>query len=66
MLFKFTIKDFELDRVCNNLSPRTIQSYLATLYEFHEYSLQKEVVNASDVTASLVKSFDSLQRGEEA
>jgi integrase/recombinase XerD len=56
MLLKFSIKDFIEDREFNNLSPKTISSYNATLQEFQNYVSEK-VVDVADVTPSHIKSY---------
>jgi len=57
LLLKFAIKDFKEDREFKNLSPKTIDGYIRTLNEFHNFCVENEIVNAEDVTASVVKSY---------
>lgn len=54
MLLKFAIKDFQDDREFKNLSPVTIDGYLRTLKEFHAFCVEREIVNAEDVTSQVV------------
>lgn len=57
MLLKFAIKDFLDDREFKNLSKQTISGYRFTLEEFHDYCIQNEIVDVSDVTSSNIKSY---------
>lgn len=57
MLLKFAIKDFMEDREFQNLSKQTIKTYQIILGEFHQYCVEKEVLNVEDVTNNTVKSY---------
>ena len=57
MLLKFALKDFYEDRKFKNVSPKTMATYKGTLDEFQTYCSQNEVVNAEDVTPSVIKSY---------
>lgn len=57
MLLKFALKEFKDDREYRNISPRTLDNYMAILNEFHNYCIEQEIVNLEDVTQSLVKSY---------
>lgn len=57
MLLKFAIKDFIEDREFKNLSKVTIDGYHRTIQEFHDFCVQREVVDCSDITASTIKSY---------
>lgn len=57
LLLKFAVKDFRDDREFKNLSPVTIDGYLRTLNEFHAFCVGQEIVNAEDVTPSVIKSY---------
>ncbi|MBO8162068.1 MAG: tyrosine-type recombinase/integrase [Thermosipho sp. (in: Bacteria)] len=57
MLLKFAIREFQSDREFKNLSPVTIEGYLRVLNEFHEFCINQEIVDVSDVTPSIIKSY---------
>ncbi|MEW9674145.1 tyrosine-type recombinase/integrase [Ammoniphilus sp. 3BR4] len=57
MLLKFAVKDFLDDREFKNVSPQTIANYRNTLNDFHNYCVEKEIVDTSDITASIIKSY---------
>ncbi|HEY2493947.1 MAG TPA: site-specific integrase [Paenibacillus sp.] len=57
MLLKFSLNEFKADREYRNISPRTMESYLNTLNEFHGYCVEQSIVNLEDCTASLVKGY---------
>lgn len=57
MLLKFAIQEFKDDREYKNLSSKTINAYLLTLREFQEFTAKQEVLNAEEVTQSIIKSY---------
>lgn len=57
MLFKFAVKDFIEDREFKNLSPVTIENYQRTLNEFHDFCVDREIVDVTDVTPATIKSY---------
>jgi integrase/recombinase XerD len=42
---KFAIKDFIEDRELKTVSPVTLTGYRRTLDEFHQYCIEKEIIN---------------------
>jgi integrase/recombinase XerD len=57
MLLKFAIQDFKEDREYLNLSKQTIKTYQIMLGEFHQFCVEKEIINVEDVTNNAVKSY---------
>jgi len=57
LLLKFAIKEFLDDRDFNNLSKATIGGYSLILEKFHDYCIEKETVEVSDITPSLIKQY---------
>ena len=60
LLLKFAIKDFRDDREFKNLSPKTVESYFATLYEFQAYCGEQKIIDVSDITPNTIKNFLQL------
>lgn len=57
MLLKFAMKDFKEEKEFCNLSPRTIQSYMATLHEFQAFCSERELIDTRDIREATVKSY---------
>jgi len=57
LLLKFAIEDFKSDREYRNLSIRTIESYMLTLFEFQSFCAEHEFLNVHDIKQSTVKSY---------
>lgn len=57
MILKFAIQDFIDDRTWKNLSPKTIDGYLRTLKEFHDFCVQREIIDVSDIKPAIIKSY---------
>ncbi|WP_017152741.1 tyrosine-type recombinase/integrase [Bacillus bingmayongensis] len=57
MLLKFAMKDFKVEKEFANLSPRTIQSYMATLHEFQVFCSERELIDTRDIREVTVKSY---------
>jgi integrase/recombinase XerD len=57
LLLKFALQEFKSDREYRNISSKTLDTYMLTLNEFHDYAVQREIVNLEDCTQSLVKSY---------
>lgn len=57
MLLKFAITDFIEDRELKNLSQETIKNYSICLKEFHNYCIEKNIVNIEEVTTLLIKHY---------
>jgi len=54
MLLKFAIQDFIEDRKFRNLREETLEGYLKTLDQFHEYCVGRDVVRTEDITPNYV------------
>ena len=59
MLIKFAVKDFLADRKLKNVAPHTLSGYERTLNEFHQFCIESEIIDTSNVTHPLVKSYFS-------
>ncbi|UMZ73103.1 tyrosine-type recombinase/integrase [Natranaerofaba carboxydovora] len=57
MLLKFAIQDFIEDREFKNLTKKTITGYNATLQEFQSFVSEQDIVDATDITTSHIKSY---------
>ncbi|MCU5726661.1 phage integrase N-terminal SAM-like domain-containing protein [Bacillus toyonensis] len=57
LLLKFAIQDFKDDREFENLSSRTIGSYLLTLNEFQGFCSERKLIDVNDITPYAVKSY---------
>lgn len=57
MLLKFAMKDFKEVKEFCNLSPRTIQAYMATLHEFQVFCSERELIDTRDIREATVKSY---------
>jgi integrase/recombinase XerD len=57
LLFKFALQEFKSDREYRNISSRTLESYMEVLGKFHDFLVQKSIVNLEDCTQSIVKSY---------
>lgn len=57
MLFKFAMKDFKDEKEFCNLSPRTIEAYMATLGEFQEFCTDRELIDTKDMKETTIKSY---------
>lgn len=57
MLLKFAIQDFMDDRKFKNLREETLEGYLKTLDQFHEFCVEREVVRTDDITPGVVKAY---------
>ena len=57
LLLKFAIQDFKDDREFENLSSRTIGSYLLTLNEFQGFCSERELINVNDIAPTVIKSY---------
>lgn len=57
LLLKFAIKEFLDDRDFNNLSKNTINGYTRILEKFHDFCVERNIVDVSDVTSSTIKEF---------
>nr|WP_244525406.1 tyrosine-type recombinase/integrase [Bacillus sp. 166amftsu] len=51
------MKDFKEEKEFANLSPHTIQSYMATLYEFQIFCSERELIHTRDTRGATVKSY---------
>ncbi|MGR5990362.1 tyrosine-type recombinase/integrase [Bacillus paranthracis] len=57
MLIKFAMRDFKEDKEFNNLAPRTIEVYMATLKEFQAWCADREAIDIADVREATIKSY---------
>lgn len=57
MILKFAIQDFKEDREYKNISQNTIKAYLLTLNEFQKFCAEKEIINVTEVTPQVIKSY---------
>lgn len=57
LLIKFAIKDFIDDRKLKNVSPHSLQGYKRTLDEFHQFCVENQRIDMSNVIHLLVKSY---------
>ena len=57
MLLKFALKDFQDDREFKNLSEITIGAYMLTLHEFQSFCSERQVIDISEVTPAIMKSY---------
>lgn len=57
MILKFAIKEFKEEKEFNQLSKKTISGYMGTLKQFHQYCIEQEIVDISDVDGNLIKSY---------
>lgn len=57
MLFKFALQEFKDEKEFQNLSERTIEAYMITLKEFHEYCIERDIVDVDEVTTNFVKKY---------
>lgn len=51
------MKDFKAEIKFANLSPRTIQSYMATMHEFQIFCSERELIDTRDIREATVKSY---------
>lgn len=57
MLLKFAVKSFLDEKQFQNVSKRTLESYSYTLNDFHDFCVKQEIIDVTDVTPTVVKSF---------
>jgi integrase/recombinase XerD len=57
LLLKFAVKDFMDDREYQNVSSKTMSGYHHLLGEFQEHCAKGDMVDATNVTQSIVKSY---------
>lgn len=57
MLIKFAIKEFLEEKEFKNVSLKTLQNYSETLTMFHTFCIKNEIVDLSDATQSIIKSY---------
>lgn len=57
LLLKYAIKDFQEDREFNQISKATMINYMGTLKEFHQYCLENEIIDLTDITQQVVKQY---------
>jgi len=57
MLLKFAIKEFIDERTFRQVSKKTINNYESLFKDFHQYCVDHEIVDVSDVTQSTIKSY---------
>ncbi|MEZ2661280.1 tyrosine-type recombinase/integrase [Aneurinibacillus aneurinilyticus] len=57
MLLKFALKDFQDDREFKNLSEITINAYMLTLHEFQSFCSERGIIDISEVTPAIIKSY---------
>jgi integrase/recombinase XerD len=57
LLLKFAVKDFMDDREYQNVSSKTMSGYRHVLGEFQEHCAKGDIVDATNVTQSIVKSY---------
>lgn len=57
ILLKFALKEFLSDREYKNVSKHTLATYKFSINQFHDYCVQNEIVDVSDVTTSTVRNF---------
>ncbi len=64
LLFKFAIQDYKDEKEFLNLSPKTVESYMITLKEFHMFCVEKEILDVSEVTANTIKKYLTYCKNE--
>lgn len=57
MLLKFAIKDFIDEREFRQVSKKTLDNYTSLFKDFHEYCVENEIVDVSDITPTVIKSY---------
>ena len=57
LLIKFAIKEFLEEKEFKNVSLKTLQNYSETLTMFHTFCIKNEIVDLSDATQSIIKSY---------
>ncbi|MDD3890173.1 MAG: phage integrase SAM-like domain-containing protein [Syntrophomonadaceae bacterium] len=56
-MIKFAIKEFLEEKKFKNVSLKTLQNYSETLTMFHTFCIKNEIVDLSDATQSIIKSY---------
>lgn len=64
MILKYCIKEFIDEKKFQNISPKTLRNYSETLKQFYSFAVEKEIIEVTDITPRVIKSYLNYCRDE--